>query len=781
MSHYLADGTRPHVRTDWMMRFDAAHWSLNFPRPMMAAVTVPQPGSLKVDLAFLKQNDLAGLIWESEDRRDHPLLRYETRRDYRGLALRFRWRSEGEVRPLDAVDGPTLTIEGRTEGGEDKTWYVRLWNYADGAPDDARITLDFDAMEGGFLLPGESDPVWAGDIDRMFVSLVPAGFTRSDAPLPAPAAGSVVLEDLHAEGAGAVLEQGDASVPPHALRMATGYDDQYDLTPTRILRNVRALGYRDWLTLYVGMSHFMRVAPGATAAGEPVFRVSGSGDPLCEPARAWFRNFAALAAEDDITPIWSLSYELFDAYAPEDWKQRAHDGRPALTGWEPPSTLLSPANDDAMAWLRRVAGALMEIGGAFSKEPWFQVGEPWWWTGFGDDRVPCFYDAAALSAYSGDPGDPITDTHDEFNAAQGAYAEWLGGVLGASVLSLADAARGAAANVRTALLFYAPQVLTDDAEWLRTVNMPAAWAYPAFDCLQLEDYDFVLAGDVGASRRARAAVTETLGYPAAAQDYFSGFVLNAGAPAAWTRIASAAEDALNSEVSRTFVWALPQVMRDGFTFYDVGEGEDMEAFHDVRFPLSVGAGASGGPEFLTEVTEMVSGREQRSSVWAAGRLQFDAGLGVRSEDDLIAVLNFFRARKGRAHGFRFRDPFDHASASGNVGPFDQYLGTADGLRTDFPLLKRYGESADAEVRRITRPDAASLRIAVGGEPRAAGWSLRPGGVVRFDEAPTAGGVTAGFHFDVPVRFAEDRLTASLGGWRAGEIPSIPLIEVREDG
>src|SRR3546814_2666078 len=84
--------------------------------------------------------------------------------------LRFRWRSSG-VKALDAVHGPTLTIEGRDESGAARSWYVRLWNYAQGSGEDAVISLDFGNMDGGFTLPGEADPVWAGDVDRMSISL----------------------------------------------------------------------------------------------------------------------------------------------------------------------------------------------------------------------------------------------------------------------------------------------------------------------------------------------------------------------------------------------------------------------------------------------------------------------------------------------------------------------------------------------------------------------------------------------------------------------------------
>jgi len=58
--------------------------------------------------------------------------------------------------------------------------------------------------------------------------------------------------------------------------------------------------------------------------------------------------------------------------------------------------------------------------------------------------------------------------------------------------------------------------------------------------------------------------------------------------------------------------------------------------------------------------------------------------------------------------------------------------------------------------------------------------LERGGWIVFSKAPPAGAeVRAGFYFDVPVRFATDRLEITGAVFAAGEAPSVPLIEVRE--
>jgi uncharacterized protein (TIGR02217 family) len=762
MGHWLAPrGAAKQI--GFVKRFDARLWTVNFPRPMMASVATTGPDSLRVDCVFYKADDLAGLIWESEDRFDHPLLAYETDRDFRSCRLRFRWRSGG-IRGLDAVDGPTLTIEGRDQAGAARSWYVRLWNYADGTPADAAVELDFASLAGGWA--GE-DPVWAGDVDRMFISMVAPGYAHEGAPLAAPAEGWAELSSIACDGSGSVLATGDTLVPAHRLRIATGYDDLYHLTPERVLRNCLQLGYRGPINHYVGMSHYFRLE--ANGGG---FYISLAGGVLNAPCAAWHSDFAARAKALGYQPIWSLSYELLDQHVWGDWKQRAEDGSPALTGWSPPSTLLSPAHDGAMYYLRLVAQAFAGIAAAAGLRMRFQVGEPWWWV-MPDGRI-CLYDAEAVDLLA---PVPIADVRGPLTAAQQATLDSAGAVLADSTAALLAAVRNVAPDAETLLLAYLPTVL--DGPHLKLANLPQDWESPAFDLLQLEDYDWVTRGNMGASARGVAAAQARLGYPPERQHYFAGFVLRPEDRAQWHDIAAAIEAARRRGAAEVFVWALPQVLRDGFTWFDPSTGdEDVDSFDDVRFPVALGREASVEPSFSTAVATGAGGGEQRNSDWADARLRFDAGPGVRGEADLHVLIAFFRARRGAAQAFRFEDPFDHSSngMTGAPGAADQALGTGDGVRTEFALVKHYG----GQERRITRPLAGSVRVSVGGVERTSGWTLGPLGTLSFEAPPAAGAaVEAGFRFDVPVRFAEDRLSVSRATFEAGEIASVPLIEVRE--
>jgi uncharacterized protein (TIGR02217 family) len=187
------------------------------------------------------------------------------------------------------------------------------------------------------------------------------------------------------------------------------------------------------------------------------------------------------------------------------------------------------------------------------------------------------------------------------------------------------------------------------------------------------------------------------------------------------------------------------------------------------------------PTFSTAVVTTASGHEQRNAAWASGRLRFDAGPGVRSEADVQTLLAFFRARRGAAKAFRFRDPLDQSSngMAGVPTSTDVVLGIGDGVRVRFDLVKLYGAGDDAEVRRITLPVVGSIRVAINAVERTSGWQMGPAGSLLCETPPVAGAaVTAGFLFDVPVRFESDQLDISGHGPLAGEVPHVPLIEVR---
>ncbi len=210
------------------------------------------------------------------------------------------------------------------------------------------------------------------------------------------------------------------------------------------------------------------------------------------------------------------------------------------------------------------------------------------------------------------------------------------------------------------------------------------------------------------------------------------------------------------------------------------------AFHEVRFPLDIAFGSSGGPERRTDIVTLGSGHEERNSPWSDSRRRYDAGYGVRSLEDLHAVIAFFEARHGRLHGFRWRDRADHASGAFGVPPtpVDELLGTGDGTQSTFDLKKHYASGGATYSRAITKPVEGTVRVAVDGVEQTLASDFvvdATNGRITFlsGREPALGlNVTAGFEFDVPVRFDTDFLDISLSSFDAGDIPSIPLVEIR---
>ena len=201
-------------------------------------------------------------------------------------------------------------------------------------------------------------------------------------------------------------------------------------------------------------------------------------------------------------------------------------------------------------------------------------------------------------------------------------------------------------------------------------------------------------------------------------------------------------------------------------------------FHEIRFPTAVAFHATGGPERKTEIVTLGSGFEERNAVWANSRRRYDAGTGIRTLDDIHAVIAFFEARHGRLHAFRYKDPLDFKSCAPQATPAPTDQPLASIYTTTFQLTKTYTSGPSSWTRAITKPVADTIRIALAAVEQTTGFTFdTTTGRVTFDSAPS-GPVTAGFEFDVPVRFDTDALTINLADFTAGELPNVPLIEVR---
>ncbi len=197
------------------------------------------------------------------------------------------------------------------------------------------------------------------------------------------------------------------------------------------------------------------------------------------------------------------------------------------------------------------------------------------------------------------------------------------------------------------------------------------------------------------------------------------------------------------------------------------------SFAEIRFPTDISYGSAGGPEFSTDVVVTHSGYEQRNSNWQQARLRYNVAYGVKTESQLQELIAFFRARKGQAEGFRFKDWSDYKAIA-------QTIGSGDGVTVDFQLVKHYVSGDSTSSRTIYKPVSGSESIYINSTLQTTGYSLDSStGIVSFDVPPNVGDtIVADFEFDVPVRFATDRISARLDDYGIFSILDIALIEVR---
>jgi uncharacterized protein (TIGR02217 family) len=199
----------------------------------------------------------------------------------------------------------------------------------------------------------------------------------------------------------------------------------------------------------------------------------------------------------------------------------------------------------------------------------------------------------------------------------------------------------------------------------------------------------------------------------------------------------------------------------------------VSGFHDVLFPPDISYGASGGPGYLTTVVTTIAGYERRNSSWADSRGRWDVAHGLRNRDHVASLIAFFRARRGRAYGFRFKDWTDYQASA-------QVLGVGVGARKTFQLVRNYASGGVTATRTISKPVAGTVTVYRDGGVAASGVTINTvTGLVTLSAAPAAGViVTADYEFHVPVRFDSDQMNITIETYQLGTWAQVPIIEVR---
>lgn len=197
-------------------------------------------------------------------------------------------------------------------------------------------------------------------------------------------------------------------------------------------------------------------------------------------------------------------------------------------------------------------------------------------------------------------------------------------------------------------------------------------------------------------------------------------------------------------------------------------------FSEERIPDDISYGFVGGPEFSTNIITTHNGIEQRNSNWSIARARYRISHNIKNQTAINELITFFRARKGKAEGFRFKDWSDYQTSG-------QIIGYGDGFATDFQLIKSYISGNSTYNRNITKPITASYNIYINSviQTEVTDYNLDiTTGIVSFTAAPINDAIiSADFEFDVPVRFDIDNLSITHENYGVINISDVELVEI----
>ncbi len=195
-------------------------------------------------------------------------------------------------------------------------------------------------------------------------------------------------------------------------------------------------------------------------------------------------------------------------------------------------------------------------------------------------------------------------------------------------------------------------------------------------------------------------------------------------------------------------------------------------FHEVRFPEDISYGCTGGPEYSTDIVTTGGGWEQRNINHFNAIHKYQAAHGVKNRQQQSQLLAFFHCRHGKGYGFRYKDWADYQGAT-------EYLGGADGEKTQFQLVKHYSDGVYDKIRTIKKPVTGTVKVFIDLVEVTEGWTVDTAtGIVTFAVAPASGSVTANFDFDVPVRFDTDYAGMAIPNFETFDWTNIPIVEIR---
>ena len=574
----LLDVTQEYKQTSnqgyYLFRGDC--WTINNNFESSAAITSETLTDFTVTGTFRTKNDLIGLYWNSKDIIEHPYISYGERCDYTDVTLDFDYEMSG---CKDFSNGVISITIAKNNGA---VYYFTMNRFIN----NGHVSIDFNNLtllagntyinaKGESVTVSEETPVRADDIKFIMFVIVPTNYVANNTQY-------TIMEnaDFTCTISNITVRYGDicdehVDLEPHQYRLSEGYDDFYNLNPKRVCREMRKLGYVEWLDLYIGASHYYEKSGtvGDTITIESDFNhnrtekmVLNPEVPLNKAFSAWLDCYAReLKANGTDKLILSVSME--NLQCPTSWRQKDVNGNYAITGWVPSTFFYSPCNDEPVEYMKDVSKAVLDIAVDNDMQPILQMGEAWWWWNENDrpNQPPCFYDTSTKTKFEEEFDKPLpeyTTSRDKFDEE---VIYWLNQQLSAYVDALRTVVKSSDYDNGLYLaLFFPPSVTDVDRvpRMMRKVNFIESAYHPSkLDILQIEDYDWV----IWESPHHQEAYTlgQDLGFTKDRIHYFGGFVqYPKDAIKYWRLIQDAMDEAIDKGFAEVYVWAGSQIRRD---------------------------------------------------------------------------------------------------------------------------------------------------------------------------------------------------------------------------
>lgn len=554
--------------------------------------TISNGDELYLPFRVYQTDTFIGAIWTSVDTWSHAGVAYDDYLDYTGVTWVFDYECSATC-PVINEETRALTLTVYDSDGE--TYYVGLGLYAD-TPSlrTARLTLPFDSLIGTRLRDGLQMSVRPAKITRIVLGMVADTYDIStSAFLTSPVDCWMKLTTVSVTG-GADFTVANHVEPTHDIGMATAYDNMHIISPERVVKTLKALGYDGKINHYCGVSQY----PNKTIVSQAQKIVESIGSTINLPCVNWHTDFATRCVAEGWDIIFSISYEMYSPYANTAYAQRDRDGVLAVTGYTPPSYLMIPTSTNgAMNYLGNVFVDFANLMDGAGMPVTMQVGEPWWWWNQ-DTQNPCLYDNDSLVKFNADTGLFAPTIDSVFNLTnidpnntgplnvgvdtlEESFLKWCRDELGESTLYIRDRVKAVHPTASMTLLLFVPSMFNDGSGIIPLMNYPKVqYTSPNWDFFMTEAYDDVIKGKYVEAERAMTIPINDLGYSSDKVEYLAGFVPNQELAEAfnwtilndnytgelWSKITGNISLNKSFNIGRQYIWAYTQVAEDNFTY-----------------------------------------------------------------------------------------------------------------------------------------------------------------------------------------------------------------------